>query len=243
LDANDGELDITRKASVTFTDGSHTDFTTLLFEGSTMGVLSGGSITTISGFIIQAEAGFGYLEKADDSGIVRRIDWNNSQITLSANTDNYIFINENAILSRSGSKPNSQNNIILGRVVANATGIEFIDLSPVNAEHTSNRFDALFADALGPVYANGSIVTEGSSPFTIDVTAGEYFFSTNQINPLGGSGITFNQYYRNGTGSTWVTSATTLVNNTQFDNNGTLSGLTAGYYTKHTLYVLGDGTF
>jgi hypothetical protein len=243
LDLVGGELEITRKASVTFTDGSNTDFTTLLFEGSTMGVLSGGSITTISGFIIQADTGFGYLEKSDDSGIVRRIDWNNSQITLSANTDNYIFINENAILSRSGSKPNSQNNIILGRVVANATGIEFIDLSPVNAEHTSNRFDALFADALGPVYANGSIVTEGSSPFTIDVTAGEYFFSTNQINPLGGSGITFNQYYRNGTGSTWVTSATTLVNNTQFDNNGTLSGLTAGYYTKHTLYVLGDGTF
>ena len=243
LDLVGGELEITRKASVTFTDGSNTDFTTLLFEGSTMGVLSGGSITTISGFIIQADAGFGYLEKSDDGGIVRRIDWNNSQITLSANTDNYIFINENAILSRSGSKPNSQNNIILGRVVANATGIEFIDLSPVNAEHTSNRFDSLFADALGPVYANGSIVTEGSSPFTIDVTAGEYFFSTNQINPLGGSGITFNQYYRNGTGSTWVTSATTLVNNTQFDNNGTLSGLTAGYYTKHTLYVLGDGTF
>ena len=243
LDSEDGELDITRRASVTFVDGSHTDFTTLIFEGSTMGILSGGSITTISGFIIQAEAGFGYLEKSDNSGIVRRIDWNNSQITLSANTDNYIFINENAILSRSGSKPNSQNNIILGRVVANATGIEFIDLSPVNAEHTSNRFDTLFADALGPVYSNGSIVTEGTSAFTLNVTAGEYFFSTNQINPSGGSGITFNQYYRNGTGSTWVTSATTLVNNTQFDNNGTLSGLTAGYYTKHTLYVLGDGTF
>lgn len=243
LDANDGELDITRKASVTFTDGSHTDFTTLIFDGSAMGILSGGSITTISGFIIQAEAGFGYLEKSNNNGIVRRIDWNNSQITLSANTDNYIFINENSILSRSGSKPNSQYNIILGRVVANSTGIEFIDLSPVNAEHTSNRFDNLFSDALGPIFANGSIVTEGTSAFTLDVTAGEYFFSTNKINPSGGTGITFNQYYRNGTGSTWVTSATTLVNNTHFDNNGTLSGLTAGYYTKHTLYVLGDGLF
>lgn len=243
LDSNDGELDITRKASVTFTDGSHTDFTTLIFEGSTMGILSGGSITTISGFTIQADAGFGYLEKSDNSGIVRRIDWNNSQITLSANTDNYIFINENAILSKSGSKPNSQYNIILGRVVANATGIEFIDLSPVNAEHTSNRFDSLFSEALGPIFANGSVVTEGSTAFTLNVTAGEYYFSTNKILPSGGTGITFTQYYRNGTGSTWVTSATTLVNNSQFDNNGTLSALTASFYTKHTLYVLGEGPY
>jgi hypothetical protein len=61
--------------------------------------------------------------------------------------------------------------------------------------------------------------------------------------PAGGTGVTFTQYYRNGTGSTWVTSATTLVNNTQYDYNGTLTGLTSGYYTKHTLYVVGDGIY
>ena len=41
-------------------------------------------------------------EKSDSSGIVRRIDWVNSQITLSANTNNYLFINENSVLSSSG---------------------------------------------------------------------------------------------------------------------------------------------
>ena len=243
LDSEDGELDITRKASVTFTDGSHTDFTTLIFEGGSMGVLSGGSITTISGTTIEAVAGFGYLEKSDNGGIVRRVDWNNSQITLSANTDNYIYINENSILSSSGSKPNSSYNIILGRVVTNSTGVELIDLTPFNAEHTSNRFGNLFTEALGPIYANGSIVTEGTTAFTLNVSAGEYYFSTNEIQPTGGTGITFTQYYRNGTGATWITSATTLVNNTQYDNNGTLTGLTTGYYTKHTLYVVGEGSY
>ncbi len=94
---------------------------------------------------------------------------------------------------------------------------------------------------MGPIYADGSITTEGVTPFTLNVTQGEYYYSTNEFNPIGGTGITFTQYYRAGTGSTWVTTATTLVNNTQYDNNGTLTGLTASAYTKHTLYVVGDG--
>jgi hypothetical protein len=243
LDIDDGEFDITRKASVTFTDGSHTDFTTLIFEGGTMGLISGGSITTISGFTVQADAGFGYLEKSDDSGIVRRIDWVNNQITLSANTDNYIYINENSNLVSSGTKPITSYNILLGRVITDSTGVEFIDLSPMKAQHTSNSFDSLFTEALGPIYSEGSIVTEGVTPFTIDVTQGDYHFSTNEFLPSGGTNINFIQYYRNGTGSTWVTSATTLVNNTQYDNNGTLTGLTAGYFTKHTLYTVGQGSY
>jgi len=243
LDIEDGEFGITRKASVTFTDGSHTDFTTLIFEGSTMGLLSGGSISVISGFTVQADSGFGYLEKSDNSGIVRRIDWVNNLITLSANTDNYIYINENSNLVSSGTKPITSYNILLGRVVTNSTGVEFIDLSPLNAEHTSNRFDSLFTEALGPIFANGSIVTEGTTPFTLDVTQGDYHFSSNEFLPTGGTGLTFTQYYRNGTGSTWVTTATTLVNNTQYDFNGTLTGLTTGYFTKHTLYTVGEGSY
>ncbi len=48
LDETDGELDITRKLSVTFADGTHTDASTLIFEGSPMGVMSGGNITISS---------------------------------------------------------------------------------------------------------------------------------------------------------------------------------------------------
>ena len=243
LDSDDGELDITRKGSVTFPDGSHTDFTTLIFEGGSMGLMSGGSITTISGTTVEAVAGFGYVEKSDNSGIIRRIDWANNQVVLLPNSDLYISIDENSNINSSASRPNSFYNIILGRVVTNTTDVEFIDLSPFNAEHTSNRYDNLFTEAMGPIYAFGSIVTEGTTPFTLDVTAGEYYYSTNEFLPLGGNGITFVEYYRAGTGSTWVTSATTIVNNTQYDSNGVLSALTTGYYTKHTLYTVGDGSY
>ena len=95
---------------------------------------------------------------------------------------------------------------------------------------------------MGPIYASGSIVTEGI-PFTLDITAGEYYYSSNEFQPTGGTGTTFTQYYRSGTGATWVTTATTVVTNSYYDGNGVLSALTTGYYTKHTLYLVGDGSY
>lgn len=242
LDIEDGEFDITRKASVTFADGTHTDFTTLIFEGSTMGLMQGGDITIVSGFTVNTDAGFGYLAKTLTPEVIMRIDWLNSQITLGANENKYIYINENSILSSSGTRPSSVNNIVLGRVVTNSTGVSFIDLSPVHSDHTSNRFASLFREALGPIYAQGSIVTENVTPFKLDVTDGEYYYSTGEFTPSGGTGVTFTQYIRNGSGG-WVTSATTYVAVGYDDNSGTLSPLTLSAYTKHTLYVVGSGSY
>jgi hypothetical protein len=239
LDIDDGELEITRKASVTFQDGTHTDFTTLIFKGGTMGLIEGGNITIVSGLTINVDSGYGYLEKYPDINVIKRIDWVSNDLTLTSGSTSYIYYNQNDILSSSGSRPDSVNNIILGRVVTNSTTIEFIDLSPLNASHTSNRYGSLFRNALGPIYSSGSIVTENVTPFNLDVTAGEYYYSTNKYVPSGGTQISFTQYYRDGLGG-WITSATTSVSNTYFDGNGSLSGLTASAFTKHTLYVVGD---
>lgn len=242
LDIDDGELELTRKASVTFADGTHTDLTTLVFQGSTMGLISGGSITTISGFTVSTATGFGYLSKTLSPEIIMRIDWVDSQIVLGANENKYLYINENSVLSASGSKPSSVNNILLGRAVTNSTGVSFIDLSPVHSDHTSNRFGNLFRNALGPIYSNGSIVTENATPFRLNITTGEYYYSSNMFIPSGGTSINFTQYYRDGSGG-WITSATTVVNNTSYDGNGSLSALTTNYYTKHTLYVVGENGY
>lgn len=240
LDSTDGELDITRKISITFADGTHTDTSTLIFEGSTMGLVSGGTITSVGGLSAQTASGFGYLKKTGTE-IYERIDWNNSVIVLSPNTNNYLYINSSSILSASNTIPNNTENIVLGRVVTNVSTIAFIDESPQRADHTSNLFSTFNRTALGPVYASGSLVTQNATPFKINVSSGDYFFSENEFSPSGGSGITFTQYYRNGSGG-WNTSATTFVQSTSFDNNGTLSGLTTSAFTKHTLYVVGDGS-
>ena len=240
LDTIDGEFEITRKISVTFQDGTHTDMSTLIFQGGTMGLISGGTITVSSGLIVNVSSGFGYLQNSGDSTIYQRVDWGLTPITLTSNSNLYLYFNETGGLFTSGTRPTTVNNIVIGRVVTNSTGVEFIDSSPMNADHTSNRYGNLFRNALGPIYASGSIVTQNTTPFKLNVSSGEYYFSSNEYLPSGGSGFTFTQYYRNGSGG-WNTSATTFVNNTQFDNNGTLSGLTASAFTKHTLYIVGNG--
>jgi hypothetical protein len=240
LDTIDGEFDITRKISVTFQDGTHTDMSTLIFAGGTMGLISGGIITSGTGLNINVSNGFGYLEQLGGSEIYQRIDWSNTGTTLSPNSNSYLYFNETGLLNTLGARPNTINNIVIGRVVTNSTGVEFIDESPVNANHTSNRYGSLFREAIGPIYAFGSIVTENITPFNVDVTGGEYYYSTNEYLPSGGSGLTFTQYYNDGVGG-WNTSATTVVNHTQFDNNGVLSGLTASAFTKHTFYIVGSG--
>ena len=240
LDSVDGEFEITKKMSVTFSDGTHTDMSTLIFQGGTMGLISGGTITASSGLTVNVGTGFGYLQNSGNPTIYQRIDWNLTSKILTSNSNLYLYFNETGGLFTSGGRPNTVNNIVIGRVVTNSTSVEFIDSSPTNADHTSNRYGNLFRSALGPIYSSGSIVTENTTPFKLNASSGEYYYSSNQYLPIGGSGFTFTQYYRNGLGG-WNTSATTFVNNTQFDNDGVLSGLTASAFTKHTLYIVGSG--
>jgi len=240
LDNTNGELEITRKLSVTFKEGTHTDLSTLLFEGNTMGVLEGGVITIVSGLTFSISEGYGYLESIANNSVIKRYDWLDTQHTLLPNQNQYIYINNNGILSNSGTRPNSIYNIVLGRVVTNSTDIIIIDSSPLNASHTSNLYGNLFRNALGPIYDSGSIVTENVTPYHLDVTSGDYYYSTNEYLPSGGTDITFTMYYGDGT-TGWTTSATTEVVNGWDDGSGTIAPLTLSAFTKHTLYVVGEG--
>ena len=239
LDDTDGENDVTRKLSVTFADGTHTDATTLIFKGSPMGVMQGGTITTGSGFGIVAASGFGYLQDTIDTDVYKRIDWVNGNLTLTANTDNYIYITDAGTLTSAGSIPDNETNIILGRVVTNDTTVEFIDQVPYNGEHMSNKLSTFNREALGPVFAAGSTVTEDATPFKLDVTAGTYFYSENKFTPAGTSSINLNQYYPSA--SVWGRYTSSIVPSSQYASASALVSMSANYYTKHTVYLVGDG--
>jgi len=69
-----------------------------------------------------------------------------------------------------------------------------IDDSPFIAQHTTNLLSEFNRNALGPVYATGSLVTQYATPFQLDVTSGDSYFSENNFLPVGGIPITFTQY-------------------------------------------------
>jgi hypothetical protein len=236
LDMTDGELDITRKLSLTFDTGEHVDLSTLLLEGSTMGILSGGVISIISGLTVSVSAGYGYLET--NTGVIKRVDWSNSQYVLVDDSAEYIYINENEILTSSSTLPDITNNIVIGKVATYGGEIIFIDNIKVDSKHTSNKLNLFNRKALGSIFESGSIVT--SSTFSISVTSGSYFYGESNFTPSGGSGITFSQFYRDGSGG-WVINSTSSVTSNYDMNSGSLVGMSASYFTKHVLYVVGDG--
>jgi hypothetical protein len=239
LDSVDGQLNITRKASVTFADNETTDFTTLLFESAPMGVLSGGLITIVSGLTVSISSGYGYLEKTIGDSY-KRIDWLTQSLQLPDNSSEYIFINENDNLSSSTSLPSIENNIVLGRVVTNNGSVLFIDNTRVDIKHADNKLNLFNRKAIGSIYETGSIVTEGSTFSTIDVSSGSYWFGESNFTPSGGSTISFSQIYRDGIGG-FVISTTNSVTSQYDDNSGSLITMSASYFTKHALYVVGEG--
>jgi hypothetical protein len=234
LDSADSQFEITGKLALTYPTGEHSDISSLLLEGGTMGVMEGGALTAGTGFIVNIAAGYGYYEPALNVDIVLRKDWNATSITLSANQDRYIYFDSTGTLASGGSQPDSVLNIILGRVVTNATGIELIDETPLHAEHTSNRYGKLFREAMGPIYASGSIVTENSTPFHLDIIGGRYYYASDEFNPVGGINKIFTPTL-NGVPQTAI-----YVVPKSWDNAGTLTALTTGQYAKHSLYVVGD---
>ena len=106
-----------------------------------------------------------------------------------------------------------------------------------------DRVESFQRNALGPVYVTGSTVTEDATPFSLDVTAGQYYYGTVLYSPSGASPITMNIRYR-GTGGTWIYNNGTGIDNSHYDDgSGTLANMSGGYYAKPSLYTVGQGIY
>jgi hypothetical protein len=239
LNSTSGEIELSNQINMTFTDGTHTDLSTLITQASSMGIMSGGALTDGGGFVVNVTSGFGYYAVGS---IIKRKDWTSTSITLSADVNKYIYFNNSGVLTADVSTPDSVYNIFLGRVKTNGTGIEFIDTTPTSAFHTSNEYAKLLKYGLGPIYESGSIVSENVTPFHLNITGGRFYFGTNIKTPSGGTNISFREYYQDGLGD-WTKTTVSAVRNDKYDvGTGTLVAIPNNKYVKHSLFVVADGT-
>jgi len=207
-------------------------------EATTLGVVDGGLITVNSGLDVDVTSGNGFL-KDPTFLFVKEINWNADTITIPANSVRYIYVDTNAVIQQSASMPSIETSILLGRVVSSSSTIKFIEETEVDMKHIGNKLEAIFRQALGPVFASGGLAVENGTR-QLDVTPGSYFYGVNILSLAGGTPISWISLYRDGIGG-WTEGSESTVSNTQYDNgSGTLQNLTAGYYAKHTLYAVGD---
>jgi len=218
---------------------SRTDVTDLILQGPTMGLYSGGDLSNGGGFVVDVASGTGYFS----IGIPAKFfTWSATSITLTASTSNYIYFTSGGTLTANSNFPNTENNILLGRVVTNSTGIEFIDDSPLDASNYGNLNDNFIREALGPVFAFGCIVSENATVKHLDVTSGSYYFGNNNFLPSAGTNITFQTFFQNGSGG-WTIGSSNVVDVNHYDNSsGTLANIPTSNFARHTLYIIGQGS-
>jgi hypothetical protein len=234
-----GDFTIAGGLNVTYTPTVTTDISTLIERSSTMGVIEGGYITEGLGLTLSVAAGFGYYH-INSSNILNRFDWPTTEISIPSNSTYYIYFNSSNQLIYDVSIPDTSENILLGRVRTNTIGFEFIERTPLFAEHWANKATKLFRKGIGPVYSNGSIVSENATQsLHLDVSQGTYYYGANEFNPAGGTDITFESYRPDGLGD-WIVVATNSVDNTYYSGTNSLIALSTGYFAKHSLYLVGD---
>ena len=215
-----------------------TDISFLLTEAHTMGLSSGGALSAGSGLNLNVASGIGYLSSG--AGVVKKVIWSGSSLLLTANSSLYIYINSSEILVSNSAIPSTESNILLGRVVTDATSIMYIEKSPLNNNHYSNKADRVLREAIGPVFASGSLVNESGTRQLL-VTSGEYYFGDNEFLPSGGSPISWNSFYRSTTPGLYskLTSVNVVDNAYYDDGSGTLTAIPSGKHVKHLLLMLG----
>jgi hypothetical protein len=218
-----------------------TDISNLILNTPTLGLLSGGALTVNTGLDLDVAAGSGYNNSGTPPNDIHKYQvWAGTTITLTASTNSYVYVNSSGTITSGTGYPDTETNILLGKVSTDATDIIYIQKTPLNAEHYNNNLNTMLKNAFGPVYSSGSSVASVGTR-NLNISSGVYYFTNLQFNPAGANPATWTSYYRSGTPGVYtpVASQTTVPNNQYDDGTGTLAALTTSYYTKHLLCLLG----
>lgn len=218
----------------------------LITAAAPMGVYSGGTLHDPSngaengGLQVQVAAGYGFcVQQEGGQPRLYRVDWPTTLVNLSAFTSVFVYVTYNGTITTSPTPAEVGETILLGRVSTDNNSIDFIEQTAARGNHMPNFIERTLRRGIGPIFYRGSVASEGTQNRRISVTPGEYFYGSLNFKPLGGTDITFRQYNHNASGQ-WVDAAVNTINNTQRDTPTGLVNLTAGYFIKHALFLVGD---
>ena len=230
------------------------NITRLVRRGSVVGLIEGGRINQTDVLEITVQEGNGFVF-SETRGTVRQVFWDETILSVATFTNLFVTVDEDGTVGFTASQRSNQSSdpyevnllaeiIFLGRVVSDDEDILFIANEGFVMNQHGNQVEEYLKIALGAVYTSGSITTEnGNTDRALDVSSGEYWYGTTDYLPDGNAPITFDTYYRDGSGG-WITIDSTGVdivpNDTWDDNSGTLAATTAGWFTKHLVMIMGQ---
>src|SRR4030067_2294174 len=216
------------------------------------GWIAGGTIVDIGGGTFAVSAGEGFIRTTNESEAPLYYGfWEDNTFATSPGDKKYVYVNYNSndpiVLSEDNLPQDGNTNIYLGQV-NNVSGVLHIFFEPKPAGNYSKRVTDWLANLVGTRVAGGETVSCPLSGGTgtgrkIAVTEGDVFdrhfdrIATDAFDSSNSTGPASQRYFSlvhtalSGDGFTRISNQTEW-DNQNYDNNGTLTALSAGSYSN-----------
>ena len=241
-----------------------------LTENIPTGILNGGELSTNTNTTFDIAAGDGVINilnkgVTDPHPEIKKVIWAAATITHTlgnaANTDQlntWIYVDSAGAIQQTLTTPTPslwRNNIVIGSVIHSENIIRFVKTFPRPSYSNGNTF-AEFTEIFGPLKKSGHLLTVNSgNTLRLDRGAGVSFsigrnYSTDAEEPNlvsdNASTPVFHRYSSTATGFTKDDgiggAGYTAIDPTKYDNNGTLTTVSAGQYTAQRLFHFPNNT-
>jgi len=220
-------------------DKSEIPFEKFFYYKLSSTVLGDVSLTELGGLDIEIGAGKGWIHRSSALNTSNYVTWNTTILTLDPNVISYIILDgSDFILKAVTSQPDFFENILIGICATDLTSILYTHIAYYDNTSPSSQLHEYLLNTRKFIANSGLITSAGSDVFKINVSNGSYYITTKLVQYSGVSDGTFKYYYNNGNSDT---GNNTDVDISQYDNIGSLSTMTSGYYRSDTLYLTSDG--
>jgi hypothetical protein len=222
-----------------FESGKQVDLRDYFADFSATGVCEDGLVTAGTGLHVDVEAGDGWVRRSADEDAFW-VTWDAvTALDLTASTVNYVYYDSaTSAVVVAGSEPGNEG-ILLATVVTNGSGIRFLHNTRVVVDNHIGRMHQYLLDTRKLALKSGLGVTAGTGGRQFTIGSGAYYVALSTLSYVGATDATFSYFY--GTNGATEVASQTQVSNTQYDNAGTLTSMTAGYYRSDTVILTSDG--
>lgn len=199
----------------------------------------GGAVSAGAGIAVDVSAGEGFIKRTSDSD-AKTISWSSvTNLALTGSSTNYVYVHATTEVVTASTAAPSDDNLLLAIVVTSGSGIRFIHEARLAMDHPEQVIHDYLLSTRKIALISGLSVSAGSSGRKFDVGSGSYYRALRVVSYAGATDASFSYFYGSG-GATEVTGQTEL-SNTQYDNAGTLTSMTAGYFRTDTVLLTSDG--
>ncbi len=208
-----------------------------IFDRTSSGLSTdSGSVTKVSGLTVNVSDGYGWVRRLVEQD-VDDITWSSTNLTLTANAANYIYYDATLNIITSNTSGVSVDDIQLATVYTDSIDVRFIHNTSSISVNTDYLFHRYLLATRKFALNSGLAASLGSSNFKFSISAGSYYITTTLINFDGYTDANFSYFYNGG--ATEIHSS--VIDATRYDNAGTLTTMSDGYYRADSVYLTSDG--